>query len=348
MLKRLRGVFSQDLAIDLGTVTTRIYVRGEGIVLAEPSITAALPGAGPVERQDIVAVGLKAVGMLDQDPGKLRAIRPLQTGVIADLGATEELLQEFIGQAHGRTLFRPSPRVLICVPCSSTPLERRAMRESALRAGARKVYLIEAPLAAAIGAGIALAEASGSMVVHLGGGISEVAALCLNGIVHHASSRVGGVDLDKAIVNYARRRHGMQIDEPSPTQIKHEIGCASQASEVRSAEVRGHRTENGKPGSFTLTSDELLEVFKEPLADISAMVKNALEAIEPELVSDIAERGIMLTGGGARLRDLDLLLTAQTDLKVFYSEDPPGSAVRGAGKLLELVDGHAIETFSVG
>jgi rod shape-determining protein MreB len=222
------------------------------------------------------------------------------------------------------------------------------MRESALRAGARKVYLIEEPLAAAIGAGIALAEASGSMVVHLGGGISEVAVLCLNGIVHYTSARVGGTDLDKAIVNYARHRHGMRIEEPSPTQIKHAIGCASQASEVRSMEVRGHRAKDGKPGHFTLTSDEILSVFKDALADISAMVKNALGAIEPELASDIAERGIILTGGGARLRDLDLLLADQSDLNVFCAEDPSSSAVRGAGKLLELVDGHAIEAFAVG
>jgi rod shape-determining protein MreB len=348
MLKQLRGVFSQDLAVDIGTVTTRIFARAQGIALAEPSIAAARPGSGPVERKDIVAVGLKAVDMLDRNPGNLKALRPLQAGVIADLNATEELLQAFFRRVHGRTLFRPSPRVLICVPCGSTPLERRAMRESALRAGARKVYLVEEPLAAAIGAGVPLADASGSMVVHLGGGISEVAVVCLNGIVHYTSARVGGTDLDTAIVNYTRRHYGMQIEEPSPTQIKHAIGCASQASEARSVEVRGHRVKDGKPGSFTLTSDEILSVFKDPLADLSAMIKKTLGVIEPELASDIAGRGIILAGGGACLRNLDLLLADQTDLNVLCAEDPADSAVRGAGKLLELVDGQAIETFAVG
>jgi len=338
MFKRLRGIWSNDLSIDLGTANTLVYVKGKKeIVLNQPSVVA-LRTNGPGGSKHIVAVGDEAKCMLGRTPGTISAIRPMKDGVIADFFVTEKMLQYFIHKVHENRFLRPSPRVLVCVPCGSTQVERRAIRESALGAGAREVYLIEEPMAAAIGAGLPVSEPSGSMVVDIGGGTTEVAIISLNGIVYSASVRVGGDRFDEAIINYVRRNYGSLIGETTAEEIKKKIGTAYPGNDIREIEVRGRNLAEGVPRSFTLNSNEILEALQEPLLGIVGAVRAALEQAPPELASDIAERGMVLTGGGALLKDLDRLLMEETGLPVIIAEDPLICVARGGGQALELAD----------
>ncbi|MCF6208324.1 MAG: rod shape-determining protein [Ghiorsea sp.] len=345
MIQRLFGIFSRDISIDLGTANTLIYVRGEGIVLNEPSVVAVYEGGGPKNRR-VLAVGEDAKRMLGRTPDSIRAIRPLKDGVIADFVVTEEMLKQFIRKVHKRS-WGIAPRIVICVPYGSTPVERRAIRESALSAGARQVFLIEEPMAAAIGAKMPISEASGSMVLDIGGGTTEVAVISLNGIVYSASVRIGGDRFDEAIVNYVRRNYGSLIGEQSAERIKKEIGTAYPGNEVREMEVRGRNLAEGIPRSFTLNSNEILEALQEPLSGIVSAVKTALEQTPPELASDIAERGMVLTGGGALLHDLDRLIMEETGLPVIIADDPLTCVAHGGGIALEMIDDHGGDLFSL-
>ncbi|MCA3933008.1 MAG: rod shape-determining protein, partial [Burkholderia sp.] len=314
-----------------------IYVRGQGIVLNEPSVVA-IRQDGPNGKKVIEQVGLAAKQMLGRTPGNISAIRPMKDGVIADFTVTEQMIKQFIKTAHESRMFSPSPRIIICVPCGSTQVERRAIKEAAHGAGASQVYLIEEPMAAAIGAGLPVSEATGSMVVDIGGGTTEVGVISLGGIVYKGSVRVGGDKFDEAIVNYIRRNYGMLIGEQTAEAIKKEIGSAFPGSEVKEMEVKGRNLSEGIPRSFTISSNEILEALTDPLNQIVSSVKIALEQTPPELGADIAERGMMLTGGGALLRDLDRLLAEETGLPVLVAEDPLTCVVRGSGMALERMD----------
>lgn len=344
MFKRLRGMFSTDLSIDLGTANTLIYVKDRGIVLDEPSVVAIRQKNGA---KSVAAVGMDAKRMLGRTPGNITAIRPLKDGVIADFHVTEKMLQHFIHKVHENNFITPSPRVLVCVPCKSTQVERKAIKESALGAGAREVYLIEEAMAAAIGAGLPVEEASGSMVVDIGGGTTEIAIISLNGIVYSDSVRVGGDKFDEAIVTYVRRNYGSLIGEATAERIKQEIGCAFPSKDLLEIDVRGRNLAEGVPRSFTLNSSEILEALQEPLSQIVSAVKSALEQSPPELASDIAEKGLVLTGGGALLRDLELLLAEETGLPVIVAEDPLTCVARGGGKAMEMMDKSGFDMFSV-
>jgi rod shape-determining protein MreB len=322
MLGFLSSYFNDDLAIDLGTANTLIYVRGKGIVLDEPSVVAIRQEGGPNGKKVIQEVGLAAKQMLGRTPGNITAIRPMKDGVIADFTVTEQMLKHFIRKVHQTRIFKPSPRIIICVPCGSTQVERRAIRESAIGAGASSVYLIEEPMAAAIGADLPVGEATGSMVVDIGGGTTEVGVISLGGLVYKGSVRVGGDKMDEAIINYIRRNYGMLIGETTAEQIKKEIGSAFPGSEVREKEVKGRNLAEGIPRSFTISSNEILEALTEPLNAIVSAVKSALEQTPPELAADIAEKGMVITGGGALLRDIDRLLMEETGLPVIVAEDP--------------------------
>lgn len=346
MFRSLLGIFSTDLSIDLGTANTLIYSRDKGIVLNEPSVVAIRQDRGPGGPKSVAAVGTEAKLMLGRTPGKIVAIRPLKDGVIADFTVTEKMLQHFIHKVHESRFFRPSPRVLICVPCGSTQVERRAIKESAGGAGAREVYLIEEPMAAAIGAGMPVHEAMGSMVVDIGGGTSEVAVISLNGIVYSESVRIGGDRFDDAIINYVRRNYGTLIGEATAERIKHEIGSAYPGTEVREIEVKGRNLAQGIPRSFSLNSNEILEALQEPLSGIIDAVKTALEKTPPELGADVAERGIVLTGGGALLRDIDRLMAEETGLPVVVADDPLTCVARGGGRALELLEERGGDVFT--
>jgi len=337
MLKRILGLFSNDLAIDLGTANTLICARGRGIVLNEPSVVA-IRQAGSGRSRSIQAVGLEAKRMLGRTPGNISAIRPLKDGVIADFQLTEKMLQHFIRKVHDSNLFRPSPRVVVSVPCGSTQVERRAIKESALGAGAREVYLIDEPRAAAIGAGLPVSEATGSMVLDIGGGTTEIAVISLNGLVYANSVRIGGDRLDQSIINYVRRNYGTLIGDATAERIKHEIGSAYPGSEVREIEVKGRNLAEGIPRSFTLNSNEVLEALQDPLAGIVTAVKLALEQTPPELSADVAEKGIVMTGGGSLLRDIDRLLSEETGLPVIVADDPLYCVANGGGIALEMID----------
>ncbi len=347
MFKRIRGIFSNDLSIDLGTANTLIYVRGKGIVLNEPSVVAIRQERGPGGSTNIAAVGEAAKSMIGRTPGNIMAIRPLKDGVIADYTVTEKMLQHFIHKAHENKFLRPSPRVLVCVPCGSTQVERRAIRESAAGAGAREVFLIEEPMAAAIGAGMPVSEPCGSMVLDVGGGTTEVAVISLNGIVYSDSVRIGGDRFDEAIISYIRRNSGTLIGEATAERIKHEIGSAYPGSEVKEIDVRGRNLAEGIPRSFVLNSNEILEALQEPLSGIASTVKTALEQTPPELGADVAERGMVLTGGGALLKDLDRLLMEETGIPVIIAEDPMTCVARGGGRALEMVDEKGVDVFAL-
>jgi len=338
MLGFLSSYFNDDLAIDLGTANTLIYVRGKGVVLDEPSVVAIRQEGGPNGKKVIQEVGLAAKQMLGRTPGNISAIRPMKDGVIADFTVTEQMLKHFIRKVHNTRFFKPSPRMIICVPCGSTQVERRAIRESAIGAGASSVYLIEEPMAAAIGADLPVGEPTGSMVVDIGGGTTEVGVISLGGLVYKGSVRVGGDKMDEAIINYIRRNYGMLIGETTAEQIKKEIGSAFPGSEVREKEVKGRNLAEGIPRSFTISSNEVLEALTEPLNAIVSAVKSALEQTPPELAADIAEKGMVITGGGALLRDIDRLLMEETGLPVIVAEDPLTCVVRGSGKALEKVE----------
>jgi rod shape-determining protein MreB and related proteins len=331
----LRSYFSSDLAIDLGTSNTLIYMRSKGIVLDEPSVVSIRHEGGTNGRKTILAVGKEAKQMLGKVPGNIEAIRPMKDGVIADFTVTEQMIKQFIKMAHQSRMFAPAPRIMICVPSGSTQVERRAIKEAAHGAGASQVFLIEEPMAAAIGAGLPVTEATGSMIVDIGGGTTEIGIISLSGIVYKGSLRVGGDKFDEAIVNYIRRNYGMLIGEQTAEAIKKEIGSAFPGSEVREMEVKGRNLSEGIPRSFTVSSNEILEALTDPLNQIVSAVKIALEQTPPELGADIAERGLMLTGGGALLRDLDRLLAEETGLPVLVAEDPLTCVARGSGMALE-------------
>ena len=337
MFKSLLGIFSSDLAIDLGTANTLVCIRGKGVVLNEPSVVAIRHG-GPSHRQEIQAVGLEAKRMLGRTPGNITAIRPLKDGVIADFYVTEKMLQHFIRKVHEHSLFKPSPRVVICIPCGSTQVERRAIKESAMGAGARIVRLLQEPMAAAIGAGLPVGEATGSMVLDIGGGTTEIAVISLNGLVYSDSVRIGGDRFDEAIINYVRRNYGTLIGETTAERIKHEIGTAFPGNEVKEIEVKGRNLAEGIPRSFTLNSNEVLEALQEPLQGIVSAVRYALEQTPPELSSDVAEKGMVLTGGGALLKDIDRLLAEETGLPVVVAEDPMMCVAKGGEAALDFID----------
>src|SRR5277367_6486841 len=346
MFKRLRGYFSNDLSIDLGTANTLIYVRERGIVLNEPSVVAVQdePTRGG---KIIVAVGVEAKNMLGRTPGHITAVRPMKDGVIADFTYTEKMLQYFIKKVHGNRFLSPSPRVLVCVPFGSTQVERRAIKESAEGAGARSVDIVPEPMAAAVGAGLPVQEARGSMVLDIGGGTSEVAVISLNGIVYAASVRIGGDKFDEAITNYVRRNYGILIGEATAERIKIEIGSASPDSQVREITVRGRNLSEGVPRAFTLNSNEILQALEEPLQGIVSAVRQGLEQTPPDLGSDVAERGIVLTGGGALLRNIDKLIMDETGLPAIIADDPLTCVARGGGRILELTEEHGPGIFGL-
>ncbi len=337
MFKRIRGLFSNDLAIDLGTANTLIYARDRGIVLDEPSVVSIRDQGG---QKSVTAVGKEAKHMLGRTPGNIVAIRPLKDGVIADFQVTEKMLQYFINKVHENFFFPPSPRVLVCVPCKATQVERRAIRESVLSAGARKVQLIEEPMAAAIGAGLPVEQACGSMVVDVGGGTTEIAIISLNGVVYAESVLVGGDRFDDAIVAHVRRKYSSLIGTATAERIKQEIGYAymTSESEIMEIDVRGRNLAEGIPRSFTLRSDEIKDCLQEPLAAIVQAVRSALEQSPPELASDIAQTGVVLAGGGALLKGLDQMISEETGLPVVLAEEPLTCVVKGGGRAMEMMD----------
>jgi len=338
MLSFIRDYFSSDLAIDLGTANTLIYVRGRGIVLDEPSVVAVHTNGTGHAHQSVLAVGSAAKQMLGRTPGNISAIRPMKDGVIANFTVTEQMLKHFIKQVLDVHWLTPSPRIIICVPGGATQVERRAIRESALGAGASQVFLIDEPLAAAFGAGLPVAEPIGSMVVDIGGGTSDVAVIALGGLVYADSIRVGGDKFDQAIISYISRNYGMHIGENTAEKVKKTIGSAFPGDEVREMAVSGINKAEGIPRSFTISSNEILEALTEPLNQIVTAVKVALEKAPPELGADIAERGIVLTGGGALLQNLDRLLQEETGLPVLIADEPLTCVVRGTGMALETLD----------
>jgi rod shape-determining protein MreB len=336
MLDRLAGTFSSDLAIDLGTANTLVYVRGKGLICSEPSVVAVADEQGG-RGQRVLAVGHEAKEMLGRTPAGIRAVRPIKDGVIADFEVTEAMLRYFIGRSHNRRrLVRP--RIVICVPPCITSVEKRAVRESALSAGAREVYLIEEPMAAAIGAGLDVTAATGNMVVDIGGGTTDVAVISLSGIVTSRSIRCGGDAMDEAIINYVKRKYNMLIGERTAENLKMTIATAAPAAKTETTEVKGRDLVAGIPKVVVATSDEIREALVEPVSQIVETVLLALERTPPELAADIVDRGIMLVGGGSMLRGLDVVLRQETKLPILRSEDPFTAVVHGAGRALENLD----------
>ncbi len=350
MFKKFRGLFSNDLSIDLGTANTLIYVKGQGIVLNEPSVVAVRQDRA-MSTKSIAAVGSNAKLMLGRTPKSINAIRPMKDGVIADFDVTEKMLQFFIKQVHSGNFLRPSPRVVVCVPAGATQVERKAIKEATIRAGAREVHLIEEPMAAALGAGLPVHEATGSMVIDIGGGTTEVAVLSLNGIVYSASVRIGGDKFDEAIIAYVRRNFGSAIGETTAERIKKELATAcisercNNADEVLKTEVHGHNLSEGAPRKFELTSKDVLEAIEQPLNGIVGAVKGVLERCPPELAADIFERGMVLTGGGALLKNLDILLSDACGVPVVVAEEPLMCVALGGGKALDMIDMHGGDIF---
>lgn len=348
MFKKLRSMFTNDLSIDLGTANTLVYVKNKGIVLNEPSVVAVRLDRNGGAQRKVDAVGRVAKTMLGRSPDNLEVIRPMKDGVIADFQYTEKMLQYFISkvlQGSHFVPFKPSPRVLVCVPCGATQVERRAIRESVEGAGASEVFLITEPMAAAIGAGLPVSEAKGSMIVDIGGGTTEVAIISLNGIVYSSSVRIGGNRFDQAIIDYVRNTKRYEIGESTAEQVKIEIGSAYAEQEMHEKEVRGRSVVEGVPRSFTLNSNEILEALSDPIKGIVAAVRTALEKSPPELAADIAEHGMMLSGGGALLHNLDKLLREETGIPVTIADDPLTCVARGGGKALEMYDTQDNEIF---
>ena len=348
MFKKIRSMFSNDLSIDLGTANTLVYVKNKGIVLNEPSVVAVRLDRNGGSQRKVDAVGKAAKTMLGRSPDNLEVIRPMKDGVIADFEYTEKMLQYFISKVLQRSHFvpfNPSPRVVVCVPCGATQVERRAIRESVEGAGASEVFLITEPMAAAIGAGLPVSEAKGSMIVDIGGGTTEVAIISLNGIVYSSSVRIGGNRFDQAIIDYVRNTKRYEIGESTAEQVKIEIGSAYAEQEMHEKEVRGRSVVEGVPRSFTLNSNEILESLSDPIKGIVAAVRTALEKSPPELAADIAEHGMMLSGGGALLHNLDKLLREETGIPVTIADDPLTCVARGGGKALEMYDTQDNEIF---
>ena len=335
MISKLMGWLSADMAMDLGTANTLVYVKGKGIVLNEPSVVAIEEYRG---KKQVLAVGNEAKQMLGRTPGNIHAIRPLRDGVIADFEIAEEMIKYFIRKVHNRRTFA-SPMIIVCVPSGSTAVERRAIQESAEAAGARKVWLIEEPMAAAIGADLPVTEPTGSMVVDIGGGTTEVAVLSLGGIVYARSVRVGGDKMDSAIISYIRRNHNLLVGEGSAEKIKKEIGsaCPPEKGEGRTVEIKGRDLMNGVPKEIIITERQVAESLAEPVSQIVEAVKVALENPAPELAADIVDKGIVLTGGGALLSNLDQVLRNATGLPVSIAENPLACVVKGTGKALDEI-----------
>jgi len=333
VLEKLFGLFSKDMAIDLGTSNTLVYVKGEGVVLNEPSVVAIIDNKGQTQ---VLAVGNEAKKMLGRTPGKIEAIRPLKDGVIADFEVTEQMIKHFIQKVHkGRTI--SNPQVVICIPSGATNVERRAIRESADAAGARKVYLIEEPVAAAIGAGLPVAEPTGSMIVDIGGGTTEVAVLSLGGVVLATSIKAAGDKFDISIMEYMRNTHKLAIGETTAERMKKEIGtaCPPDDGDGDSIKVKGRDLITGLPKELTISQRQIAEALAEPVAQVIDTIKKALEQTPAELAADIVERGIMLTGGGSLLGNLDKVLRRSTSLPVSIAEDPLLCVVMGTGRALE-------------
>ncbi len=333
MFGNLFGFLSSDIAIDLGTANTLVYVKGRGIILNEPSVVAISTNRGKAQ---VLAVGDEAKLMLGRTPGNIQAIRPLRDGVIADFEVAEEMIKHFIRKVHNRRSFA-SPQVIICVPSGSTAVERRAIKEAAESAGARRVFLIEEPMAAAIGAGLPVTEPTGSMVVDIGGGTTEVAVISLGGIVYSRSVRVGGDKLDEAIIAYIRRHHNLLVGESSAERIKKSIGsaCQPEDGDGRMMEIKGRDLMNGVPKELIISERQIAESLSEPVAAIVEAVKVALEHTAPELAADIVDKGIVLTGGGALLSNLDHVLRYSTGLPVSIADDPLSCVALGSGRALE-------------
>jgi rod shape-determining protein MreB and related proteins len=329
------GMFSNDLAIDLGTANTLIYARGKGIVSCEPSVVAVKKDARGERR--VLAVGREAKEMLGRTPGAISAIRPMKDGVIADFDVTEAMIRHFITRAHQRSAL-VKPRVIIGVPSGITEVEKRAVRESAQSAGAREVYLIEEPIAAAIGAGLPITEPSGNMIVDIGGGTTEVAVISLSGIVYSRSVRVGGDKLDAAIVQYMKRKYNLLIGDQMAERVKCHIGNCYDSGQTKTMEVKGRDLVAGLPRTLTVSSDEIRQALAEPINAIIEAVRVALEQTPPELSADIVDKGIVLAGGGAYLRGLDMLMREETGLPVLIADDPLSSVVLGCGKALDELD----------
>ena len=332
MFSRLFSLVSADMAVDLGTANTLVYVKGKGIILDEPSVVAVATANG---KRQVLAVGEEAKMMVGRTPGNIQAIRPLRDGVIADFDVAEEMIKHFIHKIHKRHTFA-RPQIIICVPSGSTAVERRAIQESAESAGARRVFLIEESMAAAIGAGLPVTEPTGSMVVDIGGGTTEVAVISLGGIVYARSVRVGGDKMDDAIIAYVRRSHNLLIGEASAEKIKKEIGSASTKPSVeKEMKVKGRDLINGIPKEVVIKTKDVAESLMEPVTTMVEAIRTALENTPPELSSDIVDKGIMLTGGGALLRDLDQVIRDETNLPVSIAEDPLSCVVLGTGYALE-------------
>ena len=333
MFSNLFGIMSADMAIDLGTANTLVYVKGRGIVLNEPSVVAIINQRG---KKQVLAVGDEAKMMLGRTPGNIEAIRPLRDGVIADFEIAEEMIKHFISKVHNRRSFA-SPQVIIAVPSGSTAVERRAIQESAESAGARRVYLIEEPMAAAIGAGLPVTEPTGSMVVDIGGGTTEVAVLSLGGIVYARSVRVGGDKMDEAIIAYIRRNHNLLVGESSAERIKQQIGtaCPPEDGNGDSMQIKGRDLMNGVPKELIINQRQISESLAEPVGAIIEAVKVALEHTAPELAADIVDKGIVLTGGGALLGNLDMVLRNATGLPVSIADEPLSGVALGTGRALE-------------
>ena len=329
------GLISNDLAIDLGTANTLVYVKGKGVVLSEPSVVAVHRDSRGVKK--VLAVGIDAKMMLGKTPGNIMAIRPMKDGVIADFEITEAMLRHFILRVHNRSTF-VRPRIIISIPSGITPVERRAVKESAESAGAREVYLIEEPMAAAIGAGLPITEPVSSMIVDIGGGTTEVAVISMAGIVYSKSVRVAGDKLDDAIVQYMKRQYSLLIGERSAEMIKTTIGCAYPENELRTVDVKGRDIISGIPKIVEINSEEVTDAMSEPVSVIVDAVRDALENAPPELAADIVDRGIVLAGGGALLRNLDVLLREETGLPITIADDPLSAVARGAGRALDELD----------
>ena len=336
MFDKIAGFFSNDLAIDLGTANTLVYMRGKGIIVNEPSVVAVINSKG---NRKVLAVGQEAKDMLGKTPGNIEAIRPMRDGVIADFDITEAMLRYFIQKAHKRKAFI-KPRIIICIPTGITPVEKRAVKEAAESAGAREVYLIEEPMAAGIGAGLPITEPVGSMIVDIGGGTTEVAVISLSGIVKAKSIRVAGDKMDLSIIQYIKRKYNLAIGERTAERIKMTVGSALKLEDEEEIEmeVKGRDLIEGKPVNIPINSAEIRESLKEPISQIVEGIKSTLEVTPPELAGDIVDNGIVLTGGGALLKNLDKLIQKETGVPVIVAEEPLECVVRGAGKSLETLD----------
>ena len=326
------GKFSRDLGIDLGTATTLVFARGEGIILCEPSVVAIDRDSGKA-----LAIGNEAKGMLGRTPANIVAVRPMRDGVIADFEITETMLRHFINKSHNRSAF-VRPRIVVGVPSGITGVEKRAVLDAAMHAGAREAYLVEEPMAAAIGANLPVSEAQGSMIVDIGGGTTEVAVLALGGIVVSKSIRVAGDEMDEAIVAHCRKNYNLLIGERTAEQIKIDIGSAYPLPEERTIEVRGRDLVTGLPKTLTLTSSEIRDALSEPVSTVVDAVRMTLEKTPPELAADIMDRGIVMAGGGSLLRGLDKYLAQETDMSVYVVDDPISCVAYGTGKILEEID----------